>query len=261
MSKFHTISVQAMKSIFDCIVSEHPLIFWMRAPDLSKTLYLSKTFEEQFHIPRENMFSRTQRLKDFILTGDPYESNESAEKLRMAQPELVQDAPNEFKLLSGTKHIIYVRDRSFPIHDNAGNIIATAGIAEDFTHAMGNRDAQTMHTKDFAVRFKQLQNEIDAALMQEFKLRTVTDTGVVHKEQNKSIYSGVEYTICGIKVAFPPREAQCLTETLKGHSAKMVAYVLGLSQRTVEEYLNNARNRLNCRTKLELVSKISEVLS
>jgi len=54
------------------------------------------------------------------------------------------------------------------------------------------------------------------------------------------------------------RERDCLRLLLRGNSAKDTATELNLSQRTVEFYLENVKNKLNCGGKRELFSVASE---
>jgi len=50
------------------------------------------------------------------------------------------------------------------------------------------------------------------------------------------------------------RERQCIILTARGFSSKEIAKILNISFRTVEEYLEHAKNRLKCRNKAHLVS-------
>lgn len=49
------------------------------------------------------------------------------------------------------------------------------------------------------------------------------------------------------------RELQCLQLSLRGQSARQAAAELGISQRTVEEYLNNAKKKLGVSSKREMI--------
>lgn len=55
----------------------------------------------------------------------------------------------------------------------------------------------------------------------------------------------------------PPQQAKCLRLLLEGRSAKQIAQELGLSNRTVEHYLQTIRKKLGCRNQIELVNKIN----
>jgi DNA-binding CsgD family transcriptional regulator len=60
-----------------------------------------------------------------------------------------------------------------------------------------------------------------------------------------------------MEIKLSPREIQSLFFLVKGMSAKQTAYTLHLSQRTVETYLNQVKKKLKCRTKLQLLGKLS----
>lgn len=49
------------------------------------------------------------------------------------------------------------------------------------------------------------------------------------------------------------REIECLHLTIRGNSARKVATRLGISQRTVEEYLNNIKFKMGVKTKAEMI--------
>ena len=52
------------------------------------------------------------------------------------------------------------------------------------------------------------------------------------------------------------REIDCLCLTLQGKTAKLVGQVLGISRRTVEEYLSNIKTKVGVFSKSELIEKI-----
>jgi DNA-binding CsgD family transcriptional regulator len=52
------------------------------------------------------------------------------------------------------------------------------------------------------------------------------------------------------------REIECLRLTVRGQSARMVANYLGISQRTVEEYLNNIKLKFGVSSKSELIDVV-----
>ncbi len=59
-------------------------------------------------------------------------------------------------------------------------------------------------------------------------------------------------------IHFSKREAECMVHLLKGKSVRGVAKLLGLSPRTVEFYVVNMKNKVNCRTKFELVELVMD---
>ncbi len=55
------------------------------------------------------------------------------------------------------------------------------------------------------------------------------------------------------EVQFTRREADCLVHFLQGKTANETGLALGLSQRTVEYYVKNMRQKVGCRTKADLI--------
>ncbi len=53
------------------------------------------------------------------------------------------------------------------------------------------------------------------------------------------------------------REKECLDFTLKNFTAKEIAKELGLSHRTIEEYLNNLKRKFKVASKHELIKKLA----
>lgn len=49
------------------------------------------------------------------------------------------------------------------------------------------------------------------------------------------------------------RELQCLSLSLRGRSARRVGAELGISQRTVEEYLNNVKVKMGVKYKTDMI--------
>lgn len=51
------------------------------------------------------------------------------------------------------------------------------------------------------------------------------------------------------------RECECIFLLLRGKTAKTIATLLSLSKRTVESYIENIKNKMNCQNKAELIAK------
>lgn len=61
--------------------------------------------------------------------------------------------------------------------------------------------------------------------------------------------------IC-INKGLSKRESECIYHLIRGMTAKQIGKTMGLSNRTVEFYLDNAKTKLNCTNKFELISRI-----
>jgi DNA-binding CsgD family transcriptional regulator len=58
-------------------------------------------------------------------------------------------------------------------------------------------------------------------------------------------------------IAFSEREMQCASLLLQGKTARETAQIINLSSRTVEDYINAIKNKLNCHYKKDLISKLN----
>jgi DNA-binding CsgD family transcriptional regulator len=67
--------------------------------------------------------------------------------------------------------------------------------------------------------------------------------------------------IQSLKFNLTPREIDCFMLTLKGKTAKQIAILLGLSYRTVEEYICNIKTKLQVISKSALVEKLGFMFS
>jgi DNA-binding CsgD family transcriptional regulator len=60
---------------------------------------------------------------------------------------------------------------------------------------------------------------------------------------------------------FSTRETQCIELLLQGKSPKEIGKMLNLSYRTIEHYIANIKDKLEVRTKAELIAKVNEWLA
>lgn len=57
------------------------------------------------------------------------------------------------------------------------------------------------------------------------------------------------------KYALTNRECECIFLLIRGKTAKEIGALLSLSKRTVESYIENIRNKMNCKNKSEILVK------
>lgn len=80
-------------------------------------------------------------------------------------------------------------------------------------------------------------------------LKQITQIGLLDSQQLSTLSN--PFSINNIHLT--PREMTCLKLTVKGYTAKRVAKELGISNRTVEEYLTNIRIKAGASSKSELI--------
>lgn len=79
--------------------------------------------------------------------------------------------------------------------------------------------------------------------------RVVSIQDVREKKAVNRVFLGPEFP--GIYLT--PREEECAIYLMQGSTLKEIAKALELSPRTVEFYLKNIKNKLNCRTKFQMM--------
>lgn len=116
-------------------------VFWLIDPEQKRCLYLSPAFDriwgqssQQFH-----------NSGDWLNTVHP----EDREALLKVSPSLVeQEQEQEYRILRPDGEIRWIRDRAFPIRNEAGTVYRIGGIAEDITE----RKQQEAALRDSAKR-------------------------------------------------------------------------------------------------------------
>jgi DNA-binding CsgD family transcriptional regulator len=87
---------------------------------------------------------------------------------------------------------------------------------------------------------------------QDFLRVLPTDASIKNKQINRFLHQLGEETI-DCMPAFSPREKACIHWLLRGRTAQQIAWELGLSKRTVEHYIENAKGKLGCQSKTEFI--------
>jgi DNA-binding CsgD family transcriptional regulator len=112
----------------------------------------------------------------------------------------------------------------------------------------------------FAGEFK---NEFDPILKNSEAVRLVlpqgmrpTIRGMLKKRNSSTHYSSHFLEPMIHQFNFTPREKECIYQLALGQTGKQIAEALGLSYRTVEFYLDNARSKLGLERRSEIIKTI-----
>ena len=89
-----------------------------------------------------------------------------------------------------------------------------------------------------------------------FNLKEAKGKAFYDRHPDLTLSSKNPHTNAFIKSVSPlsERERDCLDLFKKGHSAQATASILGISQRTVESYFQNIKNKLGCESKWDLLN-------
>lgn len=83
--------------------------------------------------------------------------------------------------------------------------------------------------------------------------RDLIDKVIADLSLNKDFYA----ELYGELVTLSRREAECISGILQGKTSKVIANELTISNRTVDTHLENAKEKLDCGSKIDLIRKIN----
>jgi PAS domain S-box-containing protein len=115
------------REVLEQFANNADIAFWVATPDVSKYFYMSPGYEKIWGRSCESLHENPhsfldavhpddlQRVIDTAIGGDPCNMDE------------------EYRILRPDGELLWVRDRTFPVKDDTGNVYRMIGIAEDIT--------------------------------------------------------------------------------------------------------------------------------
>ena len=109
-------------------------VFWMMPPAADEILYVSPAYEQIWGRTCDSLYQNPMSWTEAIHPDD----RERAHSLfaRQIQGEAVE---SEYRIRTPDGQEKWIRDRAFPIRDEAGNLIRVVGIAEEITERNATR--------------------------------------------------------------------------------------------------------------------------
>lgn len=172
--------------------------------------------------------------------------------------ELVSDAYNYFQISSGIVlvkkykgyHDIFSFGAAKGVEDVINFCFNNIDILEKFTLYFKEKLSETIQIADnnriivpSAMKDKKHLRSAALFLSEDLKKQFLSEIGFLNEEM----------TVENCNLNLRKREIDVLNYISKGKTAKETANILGLSPRTVERYLANAKERLNCFSKSQLI--------
>jgi len=102
-------------------------VFWLRSPDLKRLLYVSPMYEKVFGRSCESLYADGEKLSAVHPEDRP-------RVLHSMQTCGGQEFEIEYRIINQEREVRWIRDRGFPIRNQAGDIYRIGGVAEDITH-------------------------------------------------------------------------------------------------------------------------------
>lgn len=265
-----------MKSKQDNKISKHnEIILTQNIKDICRPLEnLNISFFSHAHIDNNKNFSgitNNPQFNEHYLTNEYYNSDIHMTELNVLDKFIIWDAMptcGQTEKLDkeaydlGLKHSFTIIENNGSDYYHFSTHLDTTAINQVY---LGNLDLLKMfilHFKEQVHQSKILSSIYDIKFSIDknskgFELKPdLLDTNDHQKSQfiNELSNKTNDYQLS-------KRETECLLLTLHGNPAKQVAFKLGISQRTVEEHLNNIKIKMKVFSKAELIKKGMKIFS
>jgi PAS domain S-box-containing protein len=103
-------------------------VFWLAVLDKSRILYVSPGYEEIWGRSCASLYDAPQSWLEAVHPEDRHRVREAVLAKQMAGT-----YDEEYRIVRPDGSVRWIRDRAFPIRDEAGTVYRLAGIAEDIT--------------------------------------------------------------------------------------------------------------------------------
>ena len=104
-------------------------VFWMTDPGKKQMLYISPAYETIWGRTCESLYAQPQSWLDSVHPDD------LERVLQAAMVQQVQGTFDEkYRILRPDRSVRWIRDRAFPVRNEAGQVLRLVGVAEDITN-------------------------------------------------------------------------------------------------------------------------------
>lgn len=240
---------QALNAIFNYFKNRPDSFCWLRSPDYQKQLYISEGYTTIWGRPINELYEDPFSWRQNVATDN---IKQTAQLIRQQYANHESASWNSvyYRLIKPDGGYHWIKDNGFHLYDNSGQSIAVAGFGEILpeTQWLAETKPQTQLIQTVE------EHDFLAVIKQELKANKDTLREALFAKSQTPLKYSVRWQDNTIPIS--KREAQSLYYLLQGKTTKEIANLLHLSPRTVEEYLNHVKLKLDCPKKSVLLSQI-----
>ncbi len=126
--------LETASHFFQFFAEKSQSVFWVRDPKCNKQLYVSPAYEKVWGRSCESLYTNPNAWVETLAQEDRQGEHVSSVRLQLLEelgPAINYDSRYQIVRPDGTR--LWIKDTSFPIHDQEDHFLGFAGIAEDVT--------------------------------------------------------------------------------------------------------------------------------
>lgn len=252
------LTIQSLNTLFSHLNDQPASVLWIRSNDYQRQLYVSSHYESIWGRKVDQLYESPDSFMETLLPN----SEDNVYKKIHDRIENNQANNNEqvlYRIVTPNNEIRFIKDVAYLLIGENKETVGFAGIAQVISETEWLAELQrNKNASAQADPQEHLKNYVKQILQNELRLSVLHANSMRNQQPHQSRFL---FENQRNPVDLTPKEIECLTLLLAGKSAKQTASIMNISTRTVEFHLDNIKNKANCRTKIELLSKTKEVVS
>ncbi len=241
-------NIQALIIMLSLIAEADDHVVWMRTPNYDQQLYVSPSFVEVWGRPCEVLYQDPLIWNTFLLDD---ERTQKIFELCARNPAMAAANRNTvyYRILRPDNSIRHLRDTCLFLK-NKDEVVLLVGIAKSLSVIAWENEVKNLEQESVVTN-----NQLDL-LSHIFMLASEKKYQDISSLKKTSLPEHYVFLRDGQHTALSQQEYRCLKFYLNGLSAKETAKKLGISNRTVETYIEIIKNKLSCHKKSEFFKNI-----
>ena len=119
------------EKLFRQLTDHIPQVFWIADPKTREVIFVSPAFEQIWGYSCESLYATPHLWQSCIYSDDRLLIQNRVEEMKQDNHTWTQEI--EYRIMRSDGSTRWIRDRAFPIYNEAGQIYRVAGVAEDIT--------------------------------------------------------------------------------------------------------------------------------
>lgn len=250
------ISIQSLNSLFNFIHEIPSMVLWIRDVTFNKQIYVSENYEKIWGHSLEKLYNFPQSFEETIISKDKKIYYDSLrDKININTNEKSEEDKTYFwRVKQKNSKVIYAEDHHCLLINNENQPVGFVGFAKLISQKEWLKCASNIKPEESKNNIADIKKNVFDILKKELQLYKKIASS--DKSQPLDFISLIHLTALKSSARLTAQEIVCLSYLLQGMPSKHIALRMNLSIRTVEFHLENIRKKFNCRTKVQLISKI-----